>query len=164
MSSNGDRGDNDKENRGPNNMDDDDDDPYCTANLHLTWRLARGAQNYWLAHNNWPRGLDQYAFKIFSILATPQPNCLADIKQHNLDVLAVFRALKAWEDKLGQYMDKKDSILANIALGPTLDQVQAKGKRKAVEDWEDEQIKLNRERSCCHARKILYEARVPLAH
>jgi hypothetical protein len=145
-------------------MDNDNDNLYCAANLCLTWRLARGAQGYWLAHNNWPEGLDQHVFKIFSILATPQPNCLANIKQNNLNMPAVSRALKAWEDELGQYMDKEDPILTSVAPGPSSEQIQAKGKRKAVEDWEDAQVELDRERLHHHAQKLLYEARMPLAH
>ena len=35
----GDNGDSDKENICPSNFT-DDDDPYCTANLHLLWRLT----------------------------------------------------------------------------------------------------------------------------
>jgi hypothetical protein len=40
--------------------------------------------------------------------------------------------LKAWEDELGEYMDKEDPIMASVTPGPPMNKSnrKAKGKRK----------------------------------
>jgi hypothetical protein len=97
-----------------------------------------------LAHHDWPRGLDQYVSRIFKVLACPQPGCLADIEQYHLDIPAVFRALKAWEDELGEYMEKEDPCLGAVSLTPSNEEVYGQRKRKAEEDWSNAQDKVNR--------------------
>jgi hypothetical protein len=79
--------------------------------------------------------------KIFEVLTCPQPECLANIQQHNLDIPTVFRILKAWEDKLEEYMAKEDLCLGAVSPSPSC---KRQRKRKAEEDWEDTQSKVDR--------------------
>jgi hypothetical protein len=153
-SSDGGGGSSNKENNdNPNN-------PYCVANLRLTWRLARGARGYLLANGEWPRGVEQYAQRIFKILACPEPHCLADVQQYNIDGLSIFGTLKAWKDKLEEYMVREDLCLG--AASPSLSPERQR-KRKAEEDWEDTQSKVNRVRTWENACMLLQKDNVPMA-
>jgi hypothetical protein len=138
----------------------DPDNPYCAANLRLTWWLAQGARGYWLANGRWPRGVEQYTQRIFKILACPQPGCLADIQQYNVDVPSVFGTLKAWEDELEEYMVREDLHLGAASPSPSPERQR---KRKAEEDWEDAQSKVNRVRTRENAHLLLQKDDVPVA-
>jgi hypothetical protein len=117
-----------------------------------------------LAHHDWLRGLDQYASKIFEVIACPQPDCLADVEQYNIDILTVFGALKAWEDVLGEYMDKEGSFcLGSISPSPSHKETFRQRKRKAEEDWDNVQSKVHRVRAWEDACYLLQEDDVPMA-
>jgi hypothetical protein len=54
-------------------------------------------------------------------------------------------------------------MAAHIAPIPTSEEIHHKGKRKAQEDWDEEQIKLNRVRTRERAHLILQEANLLVA-
>jgi hypothetical protein len=96
----GDDRDSDKENIRPSDST-DDDNPYYIANLHLLWRLTEQAIQRWGQDASWPEGVGQHRMDIFMVNATPRPETLDDLSQYLVNkILALFRTLKAWEDKL----------------------------------------------------------------
>jgi hypothetical protein len=115
-----------------------------------------------LAYHNWPRGLDQYASKIFEVLACPHPECLADVEQYHLDIPAVFRALKAWEDELEEYMGRDSLHVGSASPNPFKEEARQR-KRKAEEDWSDASGKVNRIRTQENAHHLLQEDDMPMA-
>jgi hypothetical protein len=93
-------GDKDKENICPSNFT-KEDDPYCTANLHLLWQLATGAVQQWGQDANWPAGVEQHGLDIFMVNATRRPETLANLSKYLVDKIpAIFGTLKAWENEL----------------------------------------------------------------
>jgi hypothetical protein len=79
----------------------DEDDPYCTTNLHLLWRLTEGATQRRGQDASWPADVEQHGLDIFMVNATRQPETLADLSKYLVDKIPViFRTLKAWEDEL----------------------------------------------------------------
>jgi hypothetical protein len=66
-SSNGE--DNNKENLCPGS-DTENDNPLCTANLHLLWCLADGATKYWQRNAEWLRGLEGFGLDVFMVNTT----------------------------------------------------------------------------------------------
>jgi hypothetical protein len=99
-SNDGEDTDSDKENVHPSNYT-DNDDPYCTANLHLLWQLAEQAIRRWGQDTSWPEGVGQHGMDIFMVNTTPRPETLDDLSQYMVDKIpAIFGTLKAWEDEL----------------------------------------------------------------
>ena len=96
----GDYRDSNKENVHPSNST-DDDDPYCTTNLHLLWQLMGQAIQQWRQDTSWPEGVGQHGMDIFMVNATPRPETLDNLSKYLVDKIpALFGTLKAWEDEL----------------------------------------------------------------
>jgi Chromo (CHRromatin Organisation MOdifier) domain len=162
---NGDANDSDKENWAPftnrtlGSDSDDNNDPYCTANLHLLWRLANGARKYWLVHKHWPVRLDEHINGLLGVLTIPRPDNPANIEQYLLDIPALFRALKAWEGDLEEYTNSKDPM---DRWAPAVDAGNI-SKKRAQELQEEDQVARDREQTRQCACIILQENSVPLA-
>jgi hypothetical protein len=99
--------------------------------------------------------------RIFELLAHPQPDTMADLSQHLPNIPAVFGALKAWEDELEPFMVDSKPVAATLA--PENEEAHCKGKRKAMEGWEESQAKVNRVRAQENACLILQEVGVSVA-
>ncbi len=87
---------------------------------------------------------------------------MADLGQHLPDIVpAVFGALKAWEDELRPYMADDEPVV--VTTPKENRETRRQGKRKATEESEGRQAKVNRIRARENALLVLQEVGVPVA-